>query len=130
MNPKYNWLRWIAVLPAAILSYLIAYNLLRLLNLFNNLFDGRSNEGWYSLYIIPVIAAGAAGYCFVAWGSFVAPSHRKHTGIILLILIALLTGGALLVEISKTRAMGIIELVGSIVGAVIAYFSIEEPELA
>ncbi len=123
---KYAWLRWIGVLPIAIAAYLIAYNLLRLLSLLNVLFEGKSPDGWYNLYIIPIIAAGAAGYAFVSSGVFTAPYHKKHTGLVLLIVITLLIGGALFVVLSKARVMSIIEVVASLVGAVIGFFAIEE----
>ena len=125
-STKYYWLRWIGVLPASIIAYLIAYNLLNLLALFNKYFYGMSNDGWYALYIVPVIASGMAGYAFIFFGAFMAPYYKKYVGITLLILLALLTGGAILIEIGHPRIMGVIELTTSMIGALISYFGIED----
>lgn len=125
-NTKYYWLRWIGVLPASIIAYLIAYNVLRLLSILSSLFEGRSQDGWYNLYIVPVVASAVAGYVFVSWGVFMAPIHKKHTGIGLLILMTLLIGGAIFIELTQTRVRGIVELIASLVGTIVGYFSIEE----
>lgn len=127
MTPlKHAWLRWLGVLPVAIIAYLIAYNLLRLLSLLGNLLEGNSPNGWYNLYIVPVIAAGVAGYAYINSGVSIAPLYKKETGLILVVLMALITGAALLIELGHTRIMGILELSASLVGTVIGYFSSNE----
>lgn len=61
-NPKYYWLRWIGVLPAAILSYVLGYAVLIIMNWLSVKIHIRSDGdgGWMSVYVWPIIATGVA----------------------------------------------------------------------
>lgn len=88
-----NFLRWLAVLPAAILG-MVVFNLLGLFvggANFHNPFivttDGGEEQSTIVKLLIKIIAAAFCGAGFVICGSYTAPKHKYKTGIVLTILL-------------------------------------------
>ena len=129
-SPKLNWLRWVGVLPCSILAYLLAYALIKLFNWFQTLFGvDKDDAAWFNNIAGPAFASGMAGYVFVVVGTYLAPMYKKNTGLILMILLALLSGvGIFAAIINKHYVTSIIESVAQLVGAVVAYKEIEKKE--
>lgn len=80
-NLNYNWLRWISVLPGAILASGLIYLLIYYPQCF--LFGEHS---LYGTYIVPYQSSIASGIAFTYCGTAIAPSFKKSTSIVLVIL--------------------------------------------
>ena len=87
-----NFLRWLAVLPAAFIGMFV-FNLLGLFiggSNFHNPFvvsaDRCEEHSTIVSLLIKIIAAGFSGAGFVICGSYTAPKYRYKTGIVLAIL--------------------------------------------
>lgn len=116
--------RWIGVLPAACVAYVLAYFLLMLINWISVKFyiSSDGDGGWMNIYVFPIIASGAAGFYFVILGSLVAPLYHKQVRLVLLILICLVSGFILFSLLYfKDNYIMIFHSISQIVGAVIAY---------
>jgi hypothetical protein len=124
---KYDWLKWIGVLPFALVVSIATTIVLRLLVFLQTFFGRDVNDlNIFTEYITPIISSGAGGYAYILAGTFLAPNHKKNTGVILIIVYALLIGAALMVQIVERKYFGIIESVASLVGILIAFFEIKE----
>lgn len=121
-------LRWVSVLPAAVIAYLLSYWLLLILNWLSVrlYFSSDSDGGWMSLYVWPVIAYGVAGYYFVSFGSYAAPSNKNTVKLILMILATLISGASLVWLIRMQQYGEIVGAIAQIVGAVIAFKNDED----
>jgi hypothetical protein len=122
-------LRWLAILPAAIATYLLAYALYKLLFWVSTYFS-EDRDGWFATYAAPGISAGAGGYFFVFVGYYIAPSFKKHNALVLMVIVAMLMGIGTFVGVKAGHSISVIEALASVVGAIIGYFKIikdEEP---
>ena len=127
-TPRLSWLRWIGVLPCSVIAYFIAYNLIRLFNWIETIIGiDKDDVWWFNNFTGPALATGVAGYAFVKAGVSLAPTHKKDASLILLILLALLSGIGIFVSIINKRYMpGILECVAQLIGTVIAFKEIEK----
>lgn len=109
------WLKWFAVLPTSIIAYLLG-NLLSI-GVFwvANELDALT---WVSEHFSKEIAAGIASYFFMSAGIVIAPSHKKITALVLLIVFVLLSGFTMFPNIYNKQyeniVTGIIEIVVAI----------------
>jgi hypothetical protein len=122
-----NILRWIAIIPAALLSYFLGYALYKVIFWISDRLYSHE-DGWMALYITPAIAAGAAGYFFITSGHWLAPMHKRYAALGLLIIISMIMGIAVFTGAIYGQVMGIVESVASVVGAVIGYIQCLEDE--
>lgn len=118
-------LRWIAVLPAAVVAAAIGSVLAILFNmLLEYVYSlvGTSNSWWLQVlrYVISDTIFGAA---FVWGGVFVAPAYKKITAVALLVLLGILIG--ILIALSLVTGSWIEVSIGAILalvgGGIICY---------
>lgn len=81
---KMNWLRWILVLPAAIMAYELCSIVISLGFLITDFFWEVNSKNWKDL-----LAYLACPACFVLCGTKTAPAHKMITGIVLTMLHAI-----------------------------------------
>ncbi len=109
-------LRWIAVLPAAILGGFIANILFLLINKITML--GYIDPNSFMAKLFLAIAGGAVfGASIVYVAAYVAPSHRKPVAVVFAGLVVLLSGLSLLFVISRHDWWGLLNLITGIGGA-------------
>lgn len=119
---NYKWLRWIAVLPSAILGYLLVYGLLKLVVLLSLWLNVNSkNAPFLWEYTLPAIASGFGSYFFIYFGAWVAPSFKKTTSLILLIIMSLAMGISVLALIKEFNIALLLEIIGNLIGIVVGY---------
>ena len=120
MIRKYNWLRWVAVLPGSIATYLLFYFLVRMM-------VSPERNGMYGIMdiIAPCSAGIGSAYCYIIAGAYIEPAHKKITAFILLILLILSAGASAYFQIQNKNYYRLIELVATIVGLFIAYKEFE-----
>ena len=129
-----NILRWIGIVPASILGMYICY-------LFSML-AGYLNFGWGITIngetinivsaIVSILANGFAWYGFVYCGTYVAPSHKSVTALILMIIIVI---GVILgiyqdLTLGKATILETVKLLANPIGSYIAFESIKEDVVA
>lgn len=118
---KWFWLRWIGVLPVAVVCYLLIIGLLNIQASFSWL--GGKN------ILFSGIASGLAAFFFVFLGAYVAPTHHKKVALILLVTIGCFICVSIyqLLENSFTWEL-CIEIIGQIIGAISAFFEVRKLE--
>ncbi|RYE57173.1 MAG: hypothetical protein EOP48_06400 [Sphingobacteriales bacterium] len=127
-NPKLYWLRWVGILPCAVVCYLIAFFSVKL---YDFIFL-RAEAGDINLLhlIVPGLASGIAGYFFVYIGTAIAPNYRKIVALILMIIAVLVSGmGAFILIIYRFDWQVLLETLGQVVGAAIAFYVLLEEKL-
>lgn len=124
MTAKYNWLRWIGVFPCSVLVFLFIYLSIRV-------WVRTETSTIYGIMdvVAPAIAGIAAAYCYMWAGVKIAPDHKKHTALVLLIIMILSIGASLYVEINNRSVIRIIENTFSILGLIIAYKEVEKKNI-
>jgi hypothetical protein len=115
-NPKYNWLRWIAVLPAAFLASVISY----LLVYYVQRFFSDANSG-YVTYWVPCESAAFSGGAMVYYGAWVAPTYKKTTALILLILSSVVMGAGIFITVVQKEYLMMAKDICSLIGSGIGY---------
>lgn len=123
-------LRWIGVIPASIVGMYICY-------LFSML-AGYLNFGWGITIngetinivgaIVSILANGFAGYGFVCCGTYIAPSHKGVTALILMIILVI---GVILgiyqdFALGRATILETVKLLANPIGSYIAFESIKE----
>jgi hypothetical protein len=79
-------LRWIGVIPGAVLAFYGIYTLNKL-----SLYFFASPESTFTKMIIEVIISGTSGCMAVVIGSLISPSYRKYTSILLMTILVIIT---------------------------------------
>ncbi|HEX5152084.1 MAG TPA: hypothetical protein VFW07_11605 [Parafilimonas sp.] len=114
-------LRWIGVLPCAVLASLSAY---LLIFLFSRLLV--NTDSWMAVYILPLTCSYISGFGFMTVGILLAPSHTRIVALILsAMLLILLRMGVMLVFSSK-EYLEFAQYVTAVAGSTIAYLSLRE----
>lgn len=117
------WLRWIAVLPAAVIGYFLGYAVMKLTSLLRIWFEADREGNFFETYGVPVIAGGVAGYALVMAGTLISPAHNKIVALILLLISTCAVGiGIFLLSARLFSWPHLLEIIGQITGSVIAYF--------
>ena len=111
-----NILRWLAVLPCAAIGTTIVYLIVN----YSQLFYADENSK-YAIYVIPVTASLASGVALIYSGAWSAPSHKKQTALILLVLSCLIMGYGIVRTLSESRYLDFAKDIASVVGVVIGY---------
>lgn len=121
------WLRWIGILPASVACYFLAYALVKLIDLLRGKYD-EGSDSFVHLFI-PAIASGMAAYYFVFVGTHLAPFYKKIVAQILMIIVVLISGmGAFLLIAYQFKWDLLLETLGQIAGAVVAFNQSKELE--
>lgn len=114
-NTIINTLRWIGILPVAIITFTILFYVLQFVGSFIGLYNSLP---WLLYLITSVVSFSAA----IVAGSITAPSKNKIVALALSILVVFINGFALYGNLSYQEYYGIIEVVGGIIGAIVGYF--------
>lgn len=111
-----NILRWLAVLPCAAIGTTVVYLIVN----YSQLFYADENSK-YAIYVIPVTASLASGIAIIYSGVWSAPSYKKQTALILLVLSCLLMGYGIVRTLSESRYLDFTRDIACVVGLVIGY---------
>lgn len=111
-------IRWIGILPVAILAYVLSYLFFQFAySLFAD------NDSLFEKYLIAIISSATSGFIYILAGSFVAPSNKITVSLTLLILVLLLAGVEIFIDIFNKRYFELFELVVSLIGSTAGYFA-------
>jgi len=91
-------LRWVAVLPAALLAACLAYALIKLLNGGFAAFDPQYSSSFYFI-LLEIGCNYVNGFAFVFVGVYVAPSHKKQVALALAVIGILIVGSSLIIQL-------------------------------
>lgn len=113
-----KWIRWILVLPCAIFAIMMIYPCI--------IFSTTHIPIPYIGYVTEFIAGHVAAFGFVMAGSYVAPSHKRITALVLCLLFAAYSVYALLDPYLLYTDYGLVEAIiykiGGMGGAIAAFF--------
>ena len=109
-------LRWVAVLPCAAIGTSIVYLIVN----YSQLFYADENSK-YAIYVIPVTASVASGVAVIYSGVWVAPSYKKQSTLILLVITCLLMGYGIFVTLNESRNLDFARNIATVVGAIIGF---------
>lgn len=124
-NPKWYWVRWVLLLPLAFIAYTLVGLLFNVMFSMSMWFIGGSDDSPY-IYVGKCISSVVACYNFIIWGALCAPSYRKYTALVLMILMVLFTG-MVCFALAQQKQWGdfTISIVG-VIGLVGGYVKTEE----
>ena len=113
--------RWVLVLPAAIVAYFVGYKFFMWAN---NEFVGLS----FLMRLMSIIGCGFSAACFVGLGTITAPTYRKITSIVLATIGSMLSVWATFVMLSSddTDWWGVFQNVANVVGCIVGAFYVAE----
>lgn len=120
-NPKWYWLRWIGIIPSAIVMSCIVYLIILYINRFYS-----DPESWNMLYVAPLIASFGSGVGFIGAAKYIAPSYKDRVSIMLLMLILVCTGFELFLVIENQDYFHFSKYVLSALGAILGHFIYKE----
>jgi hypothetical protein len=83
------------------------------------------SDSLYGEYFIPCQAAFISGIAFTYYGVKVAPSQKKGTAFVLMVVMLLLTGAGLLITIVRKDWLDLIKDILAAIGACMGYGSSE-----
>ena len=114
-------LRWLAILPAAVVIYLGAYYIFAGLGLFS------PYSSWLDRYVYPAAAGGIAGYAFVKTAYMIAPASKMVAALVSAILMVVIMIGLLILGFPQRVGLGVLVVIASAVGSIIGYILIDPP---
>ncbi|OQP64776.1 hypothetical protein A3860_18635 [Niastella vici] len=126
-KPIYIFLRWIAVLPVVALTIILMYLI------FQKMINEESSKGnAITTLIYSFIWAAVTVYSSIGISMSTAPTHKKLTGSIIGILVALslIILFIYLVNIYGFTGMIIVKIIGFITGLIVAYFVLKDDDAA
>jgi hypothetical protein len=127
MNQKYNWLRWVIILPACTIIYLLAFVLLNIYFTYTRSPEQEPGEGSLVNLFAPGIAAGIAAYGTISLGVYIAPNYKKNTGLIIFVILIILVGmGITLLILKNFNYKLLLEIIGQSIGAFAGHQTIKE----
>lgn len=126
-NPKWYWLRWVLVLPVALLANILTGLFFNLLVSLSNWYIGGSESSPH-IYIGKCVAGAIGGYWCISYGTLTAPTHRKQTALILMVIFILITGMAILSQIQQKNWGDLFITIISIGGIVSGYLTVEKED--
>lgn len=109
-------LRWLTVLPCAIIASCVAYLFFKYAQTF---FVDENSK--YAIYVVPVVASLISGVALVYAGVWCAPDFKKQTALVLLVLYCLIMGYGTVLKMIDREYLDFARYVASIVGVVIGY---------
>lgn len=114
-NPKLNWLRWILVLPTALLASYIP-------TLFIGLINGFYEPAqWFIDYIEGIPSTFISLIFYVMTGTYLAPQFKINTALILMILFMLFAGISIFLALGNKEYPKILFTIIAILGCINGY---------
>lgn len=116
-------IRWIGVLPCAIIACALAY---LLANICQSFYADEKSK--YAIYVIPVASSLVSGLAFLYSGVITAPAYRKYVALILMVLLCVssVIGGVL--NVVDGEYFKLFKAIAALVGVVLAYFMFQDEE--
>jgi hypothetical protein len=114
-------LRWIGILPCAVLALLLSY---LLISLFNRL--PVNTDSWIVVYILPLICAYISGFAYMTVGILIAPSRTRTVAIILSGILLIVLGIGVTSVMPSKQYFELIKYASAVIGSNIAYFSLKD----
>ena len=114
-------LRWIGVLPCALLASLSAY---LLMFLFSRL--SLNTDSWLIVYILPLICSYISGFAFMTVGILLAPSHTRIVALILTATLLVILRMEIIPVFSSKEYLEFTRFITTVAGSTIAYFSLRD----
>jgi len=90
-----KYVRWVSVLPGALIGSLVAQALSKLVNYW------QMGDGTLTRFFIEVSSGALFGGAFVALGVLIAPSHKKETAIGMMAIVAAFFGIAIFASVMQ-----------------------------
>jgi hypothetical protein len=116
-------LKWIGVLPIAIISWIIVYGII-------NLMYRILSPVEFTQWAITIMASGGSGCAFVFAGSWIAPKGKKVVSIVLATVMGIFALTSLVLSFcgygDNSIIISVISAVATIVGCVIACVQVHE----
>lgn len=109
-------LRWIGVLPSALVASILAYVLIYYCQ---HWYFG--DDSLYGEYVVPCQASLGSGVAFTVYGTKMAPSYKKETAITIIVLILLLMGAGMFLAILQHKWFSLVKDIVCVIGVIIGY---------
>ena len=86
-----TWWRWPLIPFACVIGSILGATIMGLIQWFGmKMSGGYSEDGWYFIYVLPIITSATLGYLWVQISCSVAPSGKRTTAIVMTVLLATL----------------------------------------
>lgn len=116
-------LRWVGVLPSAVISYFLIYAISKTIGL-SSIDDSNDIS---AVFILPIVSSVLAVYAYITVGCILAPYYKFRTAIILAIPMACLLLFSLYLQVLRFHIPTFFELIGSFIGLIVAIiFSLKD----
>jgi len=112
-----NALRWIAILPCAVLAFYIGLGLHLLIMQLND--DGGLLMKLVIKYVAPIFAGGVGGLAFVLVSIYLAPTYKTQTGIIMMIILAMCMGIGFYLGVLQEHGIWILQSIATVIGGIL-----------
>jgi hypothetical protein len=126
-SPKSYWLRWVGVLPIAIIVFVIVSPIVKLgwdITLYFGITFGSAE--FIKRYIVAFIAGYFTGNAFIAVGVIIAPQYKSGTALVLLILMVLSLGAIMALGFHNNEYNPWAENVGILIGVLLRYVIVNQ----
>lgn len=126
-NPRNYWIRWIALLPLSIISLLLVFSLFSLINYLSaKFYFGNNSDSWMVLYIYPITSSYLSGAAYILTGEVVAPSFKRNSCIILLVILSIILGVSFVGTIAKQEYKVLINGAAQLIGALVTFINLKK----
>jgi hypothetical protein len=123
-GPALLILRWIAVLPAAVVAGVVAGSLVIAVDRWGMTMQGLNPGSFFNLLVVNALSGAATGAAWVYAGVKVAPTHKTPVAFILAVLSILGAGFTLFLALAMSRGWAIYSTVWWTVGTSAVAWSI------
>ncbi len=117
-NSSSAWWRWPLIPFACVLGSILGATLMGLFQWFSmKMAGGYNQDGWYFIYILPIITSATFGYLWVKIANYVAPRGKIVTAVIMTTLLATLLVLTIIFSLYNP-SYGISEKLQSVLGGI------------
>lgn len=121
-------LKWIAVLPSSIIALFLA-NIVYRIGHYLTASRVLPPDSWSNIILVSILSSMFSSAIFVYVGTYIAPSYKKETALVLTVLICIVGGASLfIVNFISIEYISNIGIIAGIVGAVLSYIGILQSE--
>lgn len=124
-----KFLRWLAVLPGAIVALILSYAIIKLFMMLSNWFVGISSDSPY-MKLAEIFVSGLSGYYFVYIGSKIAPSSRKEVAYALTGIIFLVGGAIVFNDILRAEYYNAVASAATAIGGMVFLYMVNSGEVS
>jgi hypothetical protein len=118
-------LKWIGVLPVAIIALIVSNALWRILHGITSS-SYIEPDSWMNIILVEVMSAGISSASFIYAGTWLAPKYKKETALVLFIILIMTVGASFFAANFLTGDyFSNIGLISGIIGAAACYIDIQ-----